>query len=246
MVLGHLPVLLLARRLFAARSPDDPGWRVLALEGWTLMLMGAMALGRGATATPGEQHLDVLALSLVWNYVALVRLFDVDARPAPRVARVLPWAWAAAACLFLAGQAWRALPRLRAMEAARPVVEARFRQSLASYDFRGQIEEARRADAQARAGYGSFVLYDPIGRYTVPLYALRFLPSRERPMARLFPPVLSGIGRPAPFARALDLTAAAWPLVLLAGAGLLGFGLRGAARAPEQDGSTRPDLHERT
>jgi hypothetical protein len=228
MILGHLPVILLAGRLCLARAPDDPGWRVLALAGWTTLLIGTMAVGRGATRTPGEQHLDVLALPLLWNYVAMIRLLDGHASPAPRVVRALPWAWAAAGCLFLAGQAWlHAVPRLREIQAARPIVEARFRESLASHDFSREIEEARRAADQTRAGDGSYVLYDPFGRYTIPLYALRFLPRHERPLARLFPPAVSGIGRPALFARALDLTAAAWPLFLLGGAVALWFGLRG-------------------
>jgi hypothetical protein len=67
---------------------------------------------------------------------------------------------------------------------------------------------------------------------TIPRFALPYLQSRERPLARLFPPVLSGIGRPAVVARLLDGAATAWPLALATGLGLVFLGLWGSWRRP--------------
>ena len=229
-ILGHLPIALLALRLLRARAPGDPAWIAVALATWILMQIASLAIGRGGTSTPGEQHLELLALPLIWNYVALARLVDTTAWPPAisRLVRMAPSLWALLACLFLAGHAWvRSVPELRQMELVRPLAEARFRQSLLAHEFRRELAEAQLADERIRSRDSSF-LYDPVGRLTIPLFALPYLESRERPLARLFPPALSGIGRPAPFARLLDVAAAAWPLALAAGLGLVFLGLRGS------------------
>jgi hypothetical protein len=237
-VLSHVPVAILAFLLFRTRAAQDRAWLVVALATWTLMLTLALALGRGATAAPGEQHLEFLAFPLIWNYLALVRVADTPARPGSvsRLVRLSPSLWALAACTFLAGHAWiRAVPELREMEVARPLVEARFRQSLLTQDFRRESAEALKAEGLLRAGDASFLLYDPIGRYTIPQYAVQRLARRDPPLGRLFPPALSGIGRPALSARFLEGTAAAWPFALGIGLGLLFLGLR-----PSWPGGGRP------
>jgi hypothetical protein len=86
--------------------------------------------------------------------------------------------------------------------------------------------EAQDVDRRIHAGDTSF-LYDPLGRFTIPEFALPYLASLERPLARFFPPAVSGIGRPAFSARLLDGAAAAWPIVLVIGSGLVVLGLRG-------------------
>jgi len=227
-VLGHLPIAILGFRLLRARAPHDPAWIVFALATWTLMQIASLAVARGATGAPAEQHLDFLALPLIWNYVALARLVDTTTEPGAvsRLVRKTPSLWALSACLVLSGHAWiRSVPRLREMEVARPLVEARFRDSLLAHDFRREYAEAVRVETRIRSQDTSF-LYDPSGRYTIPQFALPYLESRERRLARLFPPALSGIGRPALFARLLDGAAAAWPIVLAIGFGLLFLGLR--------------------
>jgi hypothetical protein len=226
-ILSHIPVAILGFRLLRARAPQDGAWLVIALATWTLMMSLALALGRGATSAPGEQHLEFLALPLIWNYLALERLAETT-RPgiASRLVRMSPWLWALAACIFLAGQAWiRGVPRLREMESARPLVEARFRQSLLTHDFRREAAEAAQAEALVRSGDASYLLYDPIGRYTIPLYAVQRLARRDPPLARLFPPEVSGVGRPALFARLLAAAAAAWPFALGIGLSLVFVGL---------------------
>jgi hypothetical protein len=227
-VIGHLPIAILAFRLLRARAPGDPAWIAVALATWVLMQIASLAIGRGGTSTPGEQHLELLALPLIWNYVALARLVDTTAWPGTvsRLVRTTPALWALAACLSLAGHAWtRSVPKLRQMEVVRPLAEARFRQSLRAHNFGRELAEAQLADARISARDNSF-LYDPVGRFTIPRFALPYLESRERPIARLFPPALSGIGRPALFARLLDGAAAAWPLALAIGFGLVFLGLR--------------------
>jgi len=237
-VLSHIPILILAIRLMRARAPQDRAWVVVALALWTLMLSLALAVGRGATSAPGEQHLEFLALPLIWNYVALAHMADTSSRPGivSRLVRMSPSLWALAATVFLASHAWiQAVPRLREMERVRPLVEAGFRQSLLTNDFRRETAEALQAEARVRAGDASFLLYDPVGRYTIPLYAVQRLARRDPPLARLFPPAVSGVGRPALFARLFAAAAAAWPFTLGIGFGLIVVGLRTAGR--EQGGA---------
>jgi hypothetical protein len=227
-VLGHLPIAILVFRLLRARAPGDPAWVVVALATWVLMQIASLAIGRGGMSTPGEQHLELLALPLIWNYVALARLVDTNGSPeaVSRFVRRTPGFWALAACLVLAAHAWtRSVPRLRQMEAVRPLAEARFRQSLLAHDFSRELPEAQLADARISSRDDSF-LYDPVGRFTIPGFALPYLASREGPQARLFPPALSGIGRPALVARLLDGAATVWPLPLAVGFGLVFLGLR--------------------
>jgi hypothetical protein len=233
-ILGHLPIAILAFRLVRERAPGDPGWVVIALQAWVLMQIASLAVGRGGTSTPGEQHLELLALPLICNYVALARLVDTTPGPAaaPRLLRKAPGLWALAACLLLAGHAWtRSVPRLRQMEVVRPLAEARFRQSLLDHNFGRELAEAELAETRISSRDTSF-LYDPVGRLTIPRFALPYLTSQERPLARLFPPVLSGIGGPAVVARLLDGAATAWPLALATGLGLVFLGLRGSWRGP--------------
>jgi hypothetical protein len=223
-----LPIVLLTVRLVRSHDPGHPAWRVVALATWTLMQSVGLALGRGATTAPAEQHLELLALPLIWNYAALALLVDARNGPEPSrgILRLCPSLWAFSAVVFLSVHALvYAVPRLRAMEAARPFLEARFRQSLATGLFRREYGEMLVAEAQIRSGNAAF-LYDPIGRHTVPRSAIVSLLSRERPVAGVFPPLLSGRGRPAPFARVLDGAAAAWPVFMAAGAALLVLGLR--------------------
>jgi hypothetical protein len=246
-ILSHVPVTILGIRMLRARAAEDRAWLLVALAAWTLMLTLALAIGRGATRAPGEQHLEFLALPLIWNYVALVRIADTTVRPGmvSRLVRMSPSLWALAACVLLVGHAWmRGVPRLREMERARPLVEARFRQSLLSNDFRRESAEALQAEARVRSGDASFLLYDPIGRYTIPRYAVQRLERRDPPLARLFPPALSGVGRPAPFARLLDSAAAAWPFALGIGLGLIVVGLRAEGRdgGPDAGGDVEAAL----
>lgn len=233
-LLGQLPIAVLAVRLVSMRAPGDPAWTVVALAVWGVFQAASLAVGRGATGAPAEQHLELLALPLIWNYAALARLADATAwRGAPsRVVRAAPALWAAAGCLALAGYAWtRSVPELLRMESARPLAEARFRESLTAHDFRRELAEAQRVDARIRAGDTSF-LYDPMGRFTIPEFALPYLASLERPLARFFPPAVTGIRRPAFVARLLEGAAAAWPLALVIGFGLLAVGLREPRASP--------------
>jgi hypothetical protein len=232
-ILGHLPVALLAVGLLRARAPQDPGWLLVGLEIWTLLMSLALAVGRGATRAPGEQHLEFLALPLIWNGLALFRLSGPPLRSVPsgRLLRAGPRLWAAAACAVLLFHCWWvALPRLRQMAEARPLVEARFRQSLLTHDFSREAAAASAAEDRLRTGDAAFLLYDALGRYTIPRYAVQRLERPSPPMRRLFAPSLSGLGRPALFARLLAAAAAAWPASLAVGLGLVVMGLRRPVR----------------
>jgi hypothetical protein len=227
-MLSQLPLAILGFRLVRARALDDPWWRVVALGVWTLAVCAAVAVARGRFAAPAEQHFEVLALPLIWNWVALVTLIErappVSDPLSGRVRRALPAAAAGCVVLLLGGHViLRSLPTLRAIERAAPAVEESFRASFQTRDWRRQSVETVLVEQRMMLNDSSS-LYDAYGRYAIPRLVLPRLAQADPRLARLLPPALTGSGRVALAARLLAGAAAAWPAALALGVCLLALG----------------------
>lgn len=223
LVLGHAPLALLTLQLVRRSRPEDPGWLVVALGLWTFLLSLAAAVGRGAMeVVPSARYFEFLALPLVWNYVALVRLLGLDRRPATSPTawrRLATTAWAGCALLLLAGHVWaRSWPVLEEAERVVPIEEARFRRSMASGDWRQQRLQLDYVGQWLRARDARFVS-DPTFRFTIPNQDLLALGPRG-PL-RILPPALVSGRPPALPARFLEGLAAAWPWCTAVGWALL-------------------------
>jgi hypothetical protein len=240
LLLSQVPLVLLLARSLRDRSTDAGDWTVLALGAWSLMTSGAIAVGRGGLAPgPSEQHFDTLALGLVWNYLALVRLTCRSRFRAPGW-RLLPGLWALAGILLLGGHvAARSLPALEEAHRVAPAVEARFAEALRSGDWRQHSTETLVALGRLRQGDNHF-LYEPAGRYTLYPDGLRFLARDRRRAVLLFSPELTGRGRGSLAARSISLASSGWLLWLGLGALCVGQGL-----TPARGRSGRPPAEER-
>lgn len=231
-VVQQVPLVLLTARQIRRARPQDPGWLLVALGTWTLTMSVAVAGSRAGG--PAEQYFEFLSLSLVWNYVALVRLLGegLGARVIPR--QFAPALWASAGVLALVAVVWVwSWPIVRNGHEAGPSLERRFRESVIRNDWRQYIVELRMWEHQYQhrpptENYGRAIMLNE--RYAVPAMTLRLLLEGDRRLLGRLPPSISTIGHPSTAASALESVAASWPLTLILGMALLLPGAIGLRR----------------
>jgi hypothetical protein len=213
-IVAQLPLLTLIAVLMARREARDPAWTVVGLGLWSLVITAAIAVARGGADSPTEQQRELLALPLVWNYLAITRLRR-HAAPGSRAARVLAWAsptWLALALGLLGAHI---------LTVSWPVLHT-------AHETRASAAEGFRAVLERGMGAA------PEGDEPLPLAghpSLDPLPFAHDPdLASLLPPELTAPDPLPPPAHLTALVGRAWPVMLAVGGLLLVSALCGGLR----------------
>ncbi|WP_221364349.1 hypothetical protein [Sphingomonas jinjuensis] len=112
----NAPVLLLLWRLVRDKvEPRDAAWRLIAIAAWLALQCASLAYGRAAAAVM-SRYLDLLALGVIVNAAALVRLSADAAAGRAQVAATAGWTAIVAALLALSAAV--TLPRFYLLDRA--------------------------------------------------------------------------------------------------------------------------------
>jgi hypothetical protein len=207
-MLVQLP--LLAGVIFAWRQPagSGPAARFLGLSAWFLLLLAALAYGRGGEAMQiAVRYFDMLVVGCWLNGVAVLWLWQATANSP---ARWLPGILALSLLVMLGGLAYWNRP-------------AGIRATVADMQNIRRLRDGAVRDFLATNDPGVFQRYDWMGsRFPHLPYTIELL--RDPLMRPALPPSLQPDGRAGWLSRIALALAPRWSWLMLAGAGLLVLG----------------------